>query len=68
MPESRPCGGKISGQLPTVQDVMARVQRLSETPRPDGGYPLSTHVEAYFLGDMTAIAAAAIRSEGLLKR
>jgi ribosomal protein L21E len=47
---------------------MARVQRLSETPRPDGGYPLSTYVEAYLIGDMTAIAAAAIRSEGLLKR
>jgi hypothetical protein len=47
---------------------MARVQRLSETPRSDGGYPLATYVEAYFLGDVTAIAAAAIRSEGLLKR
>ena len=46
----------------------ASATALSETPRPDGGYPLSTHVEAYFLGDMTAIAAAAIRSEGLLKR
>ena len=67
MPESKPCGGQSQGQLPTVRDVMARVQRLSETPRPVGGYSLATHVEAYFLGDITAIAAAAIRSEGLLK-
>jgi hypothetical protein len=68
MSESKSCSGKTQGQLPTVHDVMARVQRLSETPRPDGGYPLATYVEAYFLGDMTAIAAAAIRSEDLLKR
>jgi hypothetical protein len=68
MSELKPCRGQSQGQLLTVQDVMARVQRLSETPRPDGGYPLATAVEAYFLGDMTAIAAAAIRSEGLLKR
>jgi hypothetical protein len=68
MSESKPCSGKTQGQLPTVHDVMARVQRLSETPRSDGGYPLATYVEAHFLGDVTAIAAAAIRSEGLLKR
>ena len=68
MPESKPCGGQSQAQLPTVRDVMARVQRLSETPRPVGGYPLATHVEAYFLGDMTAIAAAAIRSDGSLTR
>ena len=68
MPEAKPCGGQSQGQLPTVRDVMVRVQRLSETPRPVAGYPLATHVEAYFLGDMTAIAAAAIRSEGPAKR
>lgn len=67
MSESKSCSGRPMDSL-TVHDVMARVQRLSETPRPDGGYPLATYVEAYFLGDMTAIAAAAIRSEGLLKR
>ena len=68
MSESKLCRGQNQGQLPTVHDVMARVQRLSETPRPDGRYPLATSVEAYFLGDMTAIVAAAIRSEGLVKR
>jgi hypothetical protein len=47
---------------------MARVQRLCETPRPEGRFPLASYVEAYFLGDITAITAAAIRSEGLLKR
>jgi hypothetical protein len=46
---------------------MARVQRLGELPRTDGRYPLPGYVEAYFLGDITAIAAAAIRSESLVK-
>jgi hypothetical protein len=46
---------------------MARVQRLCELPRPDGRYPLPGYVEAYFLGDITAIAAAAIHSENLAK-
>ena len=44
------------------------MQRLSETPKPEGRYPFASYVEAYFLGDITAITAAAIRSEGLLKR
>lgn len=68
MPEPDPFTAKTQGQLPTVHQVMARVQRLCETPRPAGGYPLASYVEAYFLGDITAITAAAIRSEGLLKR
>ena len=65
--ESTPRTGKAGGRPPTVHEVMARVQRLSETPKPDGGYPLTSCVETYFLGDITAITAAAIRSEGLLK-
>jgi hypothetical protein len=68
MSESTPSTGKTQGQVPTVHEVMARVQRLSETPRPEGGYPLASYVEAYFIGDITAITAAAIRSEGQLKR
>jgi hypothetical protein len=68
LPESDPFAGKTQGQLPTVQQVIARVQQLCETPRPDGGYPVATYVEGYFLGDITAIAAARIRSEALLKR
>ena len=65
MSESEARTGKTQGRLPTVHAVMARVQRLSEAPRPDGGYPLTHSVEAYFLGDMTALAAATIRSEAL---
>ena len=58
----------IQGQPPAVHEVMARVQRLCETPKPDCGYPFANYVEAYFLGDITAITMAAIRSEGLIKR
>jgi hypothetical protein len=64
LPASDPSAGNTQGQLPTVHQVMARVQRLSETPTQEGGYPLASYVEAYFLGDITAITAAAIRSEG----
>ena len=68
MPESAPCSGKTQGQPVTVQQVVARVQRLCDTTKPGGGYPFASYVEAYFLGDITAITAAAIRSEGLLRR
>lgn len=67
MSESDPRTARPPGQRPTVQQVMARVQRLCELPRPDGRYPLPGYVEAYFLGDITAIAAAVIRSEDLAK-
>lgn len=50
-------------QLATVEQVIARVQQLCDTPSPEGGYPLATYVEGWFLGDITAITAAAIRSE-----
>jgi hypothetical protein len=52
----------------TLQQVLARVQQLCETLRPDGGYPVATYIEGYFLGDVTAIVAAKLRSEGLLER
>jgi hypothetical protein len=67
MSESELRSANTPGQPSAVQQVMARVQRLSELPRPDGRYPLPGYVEAYFLGDITAITAAAIRSERLLK-
>lgn len=51
-----------------VQEVIARAQRLSESPRPVGGYSLQWYVEASLIGDMTAITAAALRSEALLQR
>lgn len=68
MPNSDLRTGTTQGQPPTVHEVMARVQRLCETPKPGGRYPFASYVEAYFLGDITAITAAAIRSEGLIKR
>ena len=68
MPELDPMPRKALGESPTVGRVISRVQSLSQTPRSEDGYPIATYVEGYFLGDMTAIAAAVIRSEGLLTR
>lgn len=67
MSESDSRTATAPGQLPTVHQVIARVQRLCELPRPEGQYPFAGYVEAYFLGDITAITAAAIRSEHLAK-
>ena len=67
MPELDWTPRKALGELPTVDEVISRVQSLSQPRGPGGAYPLATYVEGYFLGDMTAIAAAVIRSEGLLK-
>jgi hypothetical protein len=50
------------GSLRGAQDVVARAQRLVDTPRPVGGYPLKWHVEALHVGDLTAIAVAALRA------
>jgi hypothetical protein len=46
-------------------EMIARLQRLLDTPRPVGGYPLEWFVEAFYLGDLTAIAALSIRSSKL---
>ncbi|MGI8712707.1 MAG: hypothetical protein ACR2NR_05880 [Solirubrobacteraceae bacterium] len=51
-----------------VQDLIARAQRLGDSPRPANGYPLKWYVEASLIGDSTAIMAAALHSEGLLQR
>jgi hypothetical protein len=58
----------VQGASPVVQEVIARAQRLSESPRPVGGYSLQWYVEASLIGDMTAITAAALRSEAPLQR
>jgi hypothetical protein len=50
------------GSLRSVQNLMARAQRLLDSPRPVGGYPLEWHVEALHVGDLTAIAVAALRA------
>lgn len=49
-------------KLTDVQALIARVQRLADTPRPEGGYPPTWQVEAFHLGDATALAAASLRA------
>jgi hypothetical protein len=40
-----------------VAALMARGQRLAQTPAPPGGRPLEWYVQAYYLGDFAALAA-----------
>lgn len=47
-----------------VPEVIVRVQRLIDSPRPVGGYSMAWHVEALGAGDLTAIAVAALRGIG----
>jgi hypothetical protein len=49
------------GQLHGVDDIVDRAQRLIDSPRPYDGYPLEWHFEALNVGDLTAIAAVALR-------
>jgi hypothetical protein len=48
--------------LSNPQQILARVQRLLDTPRPAGGHPLAWSVEAFYIGDLSAIAAATLRA------
>lgn len=50
------------GALRSVEDVLARAERLIDSPRPYDGYPLEWHVEAWNVGDLTAIAMVALRA------
>jgi hypothetical protein len=43
-------------------DVIARAQRLIDSPLPYDGYPLEWHFEALNVGDLTAIATMALRA------
>ena len=67
MPSSESCGREgtsARGQgADGAEGLIGRVRRLAETPRPAGGYPLEWLVEASHLGDLTAIASLALRSE-----
>jgi hypothetical protein len=51
------------GQLHSSDDVITRAQRLIDSPRPYDGYPLEWHYEALNVGDLTAIATAALRED-----
>jgi hypothetical protein len=51
---------------PHVRRVAARGQWLVDTPRPVDGQLLRWHVEALYVGDLTAIAAAALRERRLV--
>ena len=46
----------------SMEDVVARAQRLIDSPRPYDGYPFEWHFEALNVGDLTAIAIVAIRA------
>ena len=48
---------------PSAQELVARAQQLIDTPRPPDGYTAAWCVEAKHLGDLNAIAIAAIRDE-----
>jgi hypothetical protein len=45
-----------------VDALMARAQRLVDAPRPAGSDSLAWHVEAQFMGDLTALVVAALRA------
>jgi hypothetical protein len=47
---------------PSAEELIARAQRLVDTPRPPDGYSLEWCVEAKHVGDLNAIAIAAIRA------
>ena len=49
------------GSSCAAEDLIARAQHLIDVPEPYDGYPLSWHVEALNVGDLTVIAAAALR-------
>ena len=44
-----------------VRGVIARGQRLADSPWPWDGFPLEWHVEAWLIGDLGALAAVALR-------
>ena len=48
---------------PSAEELTTRAQRLIDTPRPPDGYSDEWCVAAKHLGDLNAIAIAAIRAE-----
>lgn len=45
-----------------AKELIARAQALVDTPRPVDGYPLEWLIEASHVGDLTAVATAALRA------
>jgi hypothetical protein len=43
-----------------ANDLIGRLQQLLDTPRPVDGYPLEWFVEAWHLGDATALATLSL--------
>jgi hypothetical protein len=60
VPDGAPTGG--GGSLRSAEDVVARAQRLIDSAEPYDGYPLEWHYEALNVGDLSAIAMAALRA------
>jgi hypothetical protein len=52
-----------SDERPDIHEIKARAQHLADAPLPWDGYPLEWHVEAWLIGDITALAAVAILAE-----
>jgi hypothetical protein len=51
-----------TSQGPSAEELIARAQRLVDTPRPPDGYSLESYVEAKHVGDLNAIAITALRA------
>jgi hypothetical protein len=51
------------GSSCAAEELIARAQHLIDVTEPYDGYPLSWHVEALNVGDLTVIAAAALREQ-----
>jgi hypothetical protein len=48
--------------LRSLQEMLTRAQCLVDAPRPASGQSLAWYVDAFYVGDLTAIAAAALRA------
>jgi hypothetical protein len=46
----------------SARELAARLQELVDTKPSEGGHPLEWAVPAYFLGDMSALAALSLRA------
>ena len=51
----------MESAAPSAKDLIAKVQELADKPAADG-HPLEWAVPAHYLGDMSALAIATLRS------